>query len=61
MGRHRVFLYIRHPHYIEPAAALSVVHQVEGQRRPQEVANARIEDEIEGLSEFAQRWERVGQ
>ena len=59
MGRHRVFFDIRHPHYIEPATALSVVHQVEGQRRPQEVANARIEDEIEGLSEFAQRGEWV--
>ena len=57
MGRHRVFLDIRHPHYIESATALSVLHQVEGQRRPQEVANARIEDELEGFSQFAQRGE----
>ena len=61
MGRHRVFLDIRHPHYIEPATALSVVHQVEGQRRPQVVVYARIEDKIEGFSQFAQRRERVRQ
>lgn len=50
MGRHRVFLDIRHPHHIQPVAALSIVHKVEGEGRPQEVANVGIEVKVEGFS-----------